>query len=62
MGSVGNLSRNIALACEHPEGLATLHRDEKTAWCPVCEANVEVRHLTPEEFRTVLEAGEDGES
>jgi hypothetical protein len=58
---MSRLSRNIALACEHPEGLATLHQDEKTAWCPVCEADVEVRHLTPEEFRAVLkEEGHGG--
>lgn len=40
-----NLSRNIALACGHPEGSATLHRDERTAWCPSCEADVSVTHL-----------------
>ena len=34
--------RNIVLACGHPEGLATLHRGEVTAWCPVCAADVEV--------------------
>lgn len=34
--------RNIVLACGHPEGLATLRRDEETAWCPVCEADMEV--------------------
>lgn len=37
--------RDIALACEHPEGLATLHRDEQTAWCPVCEADVNVTKI-----------------
>ena len=56
---MSRLSRNIALACEHPEALATLHQGEKTAWCPVCEADVEVRHLTPEEFRAVLDAAEE---
>lgn len=39
---MSKLSRNIALACGHPEGLATLHRDEQTAGCPVCEKNVRV--------------------
>jgi hypothetical protein len=41
--------RNITLACGHPEGLATLHRpgyeddqEPLTAWCPVCEADVDV--------------------
>lgn len=38
-------ARNIELACEHPEGLATLHRDEESAWCPVCEADVKVAHI-----------------
>ena len=36
------MGRNIILACGHPEGLATLARDELTAWCPVCEIRVEV--------------------
>lgn len=36
------LSRNVALACGHDEALATLHRDESTAWCPLCKADVEV--------------------
>lgn len=39
-------SRSIALACGHPEGPATLHRDERTAWCPSCEADVGVTHLS----------------
>ena len=34
--------RNIALACGHAESLAQLHRDEQTAWCPLCEADVQV--------------------
>lgn len=39
------LDRNIVLACGHREGLATLHQDEQTAWCPVCEADVEVSKI-----------------
>lgn len=35
-------ARYIFLACGHPEGLATLHQDEETAWCPVCELDVDV--------------------
>lgn len=38
-------SRNIALACGHEEGLATLAHDRQTAWCPVCEARVDVGNL-----------------
>ena len=34
--------RNIILACGHNEAFATLALDEDTAWCPVCEAQVEV--------------------
>lgn len=39
---MSSLSRDIALACGHPEALATLHRDERMAWCPVCEKSVQV--------------------
>jgi hypothetical protein len=41
------MSRNIALECGHPEGLATLHQDELTAWCPVCESDVSVAKVEP---------------
>jgi hypothetical protein len=37
-----NLGRDITLACGHDEALATLHRDELTAWCPLCGADVQV--------------------
>jgi hypothetical protein len=48
---MANLSRNVALRCGHPESLATLHQDESTAWCPVCEADVSVRMVTEGDAR-----------
>jgi hypothetical protein len=36
------LSRDVTLGCGHDQALATLHRDGKTAWCPVCELDVQV--------------------
>ena len=42
---MSRLSRNVTLDCGHDEALATLARNELSAWCPVCEARVKVTRI-----------------